>query len=313
MRIVVTGGAGFIGSHLVDGLLAQGHRVLVVDSLWSHGGGHRDNLPRDVEFVEMDIRDSALSAVFERFRPEVVSHQAAQHSVTLGARDPKYDADVNVLGTLNVLEAARKAGVRKIIFASSAATYGDVEKMPVDEESPQLPISPYGITKMITEHYLRFYKLQHGIDYTALRYGNVFGPRQDPNGEAGVIAIFAARFLRREGIRIDSDGEQTRDYIYVTDVVRANLAALTRGSGEIYVIGAGQTTSVNQVYRALAEVTGFEAPITRAPRRDGDAREIYFNPAKAARELGWKAEVPLLDGMQATVDYFRDLQLKAAV
>jgi UDP-glucose 4-epimerase len=310
MRIVVTGGAGFIGSHFVDALLAGGHQVLVVDSLWSHGGGRRENVPAAAEFVEMDIRDPGLSAIIDRFKPEIISHHAAQHSVAIGARDPKYDADVNVMGTLNVLEAGVKAGVRKVTFASSAATYGDVDRMPVDENSPQTPISPYGITKMITEHYLRFYKLQYGVDYTILRYGNVFGPRQDPNGEAGVIAIFAARFLRHEGIRIDSDGEQTRDYVYVDDVVRANVAALTKGSGEIYVIGAGRTTSVNAIYQTLVKATGFEAPITRAPRRDGDAREVYFNPAKAARELDWKAEVSLLDGMHATVDYFR-AQLKA--
>jgi UDP-glucose 4-epimerase len=195
-----------------------------------------------------------------------------------------------------------------VVFASSAATYGNVKTLPVDEDSPQLPISPYGITKMVTEHYLRFYKAQHGIDYTILRYGNVYGPRQDPNGEAGVIAIFASRFLRGEGIRIDSDGEQTRDYIYVADVVRANIAALTKGSGESYVIGAGKTISVNALYRALVAATGFEAPVTSAPRRAGDTREIYFNPAKAASELDWHAEVSLRDGMQATIDFFREHQ-----
>jgi UDP-glucose 4-epimerase len=305
MRVVVTGGAGFIGSHLVEALLAAGHDVLVLDKLLSQGGGQRENVPAAAQFVEIDIRDVDVEAVFQRFKPEVVYHEAAQLSVAIGVRDPKYDADVNVIGTLNVLEAVRKVGVRKVIFASSAATYGNVQQMPVDESSPQVPISPYGITKMIGEHYLHFYKLQYGIDYTILRCGNVFGPRQSPDGEAGVIAIFTTRFLRGKSVRIDSDGEQTRDYVFVSDVVSANIAALTKGSGEIYVIGAGRTTSVNQIYRTLSLATGFEAPITRAPRRDGDAREMCFNPAKAERELGWKAQVSLREGIQATVDFFR--------
>jgi UDP-glucose 4-epimerase len=306
MRIVVTGGAGFIGSHLVDAFIGAGHDVVVIDNLWTHGGGRRENINPRASFVHMDIRDEAVKRIFHEVKPELVCHHAAQHSVPIGTRDPQFDANVNIVGMLNVLDAAVAAGTRKVTFASSAATYGDVTQMPVDESAPQRPMSPYGISKMVTEHYLRFYQSEHGLDYTALRYGNVYGPRQDPNGEAGVIAIFSSKFLAGDGVRIDWDGEQSRDYVYVGDVVRANMAALSAGSGEIYVIGTGKKTTVNDVYKALVAVTGFEAPITKAPRRPGDARDVYFNPAKAARELGWKAEVDLKTGMGETVAYFRE-------
>jgi UDP-glucose 4-epimerase len=304
MRVMVTGGAGFIGSHVVDAYLAAGHEVLVLDSLWEHGGGRRVNVPERAAFVHMDVRDENVGRIVAEFKPEIVSHHAAQHSVAISARDPIYDAQVNVTGMLNVLENAVKHGVRKVIFASSGATFGNPEKLPISDNTPQRPTSPYGITKMVTEHYLRFYKNEKGLDFTALRYGNVYGPRQDPNGEAGVISIFIGRFLQREGVRIDWDGEQTRDYVYVGDVARANLAALERGSGGCYVIGTGVKTSVNAIYRALVEISGFEAPITNAPRRPGDPRDAQFDATNARKELGWSATTKLIDGMRKTYEYF---------
>ncbi len=306
MRIIVTGGAGFIGSHVADAYVAAGHDVLVLDSLWEHGGGRRENVPQRAQFVQADICDGDVARIFDEFRPEIVNHHAAQHSVAISTRDPVYDARVNVTGLLNVLESAVRIKTRKVIFASSGATFGNPERLPITDDTPQRPTSPYAITKMAAEHYLRFYRDEKGLDFTALRYGNVFGPRQDPNGEAGVIAIFAAAFVRREGVRIDWDGEQTRDYVYAADVARANLAALERGSGGCYVIGTGVKTSVNAIHRALAEITGFDAPIVRAPRRPGDARDAQFDAAGARRDLGWSPSTPLLDGMRATYAYFSD-------
>ena len=307
MRIIVTGGAGFIGSHIVDAYLSAGHEVLVLDSLWEHGGGRRINVAERANFVHMDIRDQGVMRIFHEFKPEIVSHHAAQHSVALSSRDPKYDADVNVIGMLNVLDASVKNGVKKIIFASSGATYGTPERLPMNEATPQRPESPYGITKMVTEHYLRFYKNEKGLDFTALRYGNVYGPRQDPNGEAGVIAIFIGKFLKHEGVRIDWDGEQTRDYVYVKDVAQLNLLALDKGSGSCYAIGTNARTSVNDVYRALVEISGFEAPITHAPKRPGDARDAQIDAALAKKELGWQPQTTIRDGMRETYDYFKSL------
>lgn len=305
MRILVTGGAGFIGSHLVDRYLAEGHDVLVLDSLWEHGGGRRVNVPDRASFVHMDIRDENVSRIFQEFKPEIVSHHAAQHSVAISSRDPVYDAEVNVLGLLNVLENSVKQGVKKVIFASSGATFGNPEHFPITDATPQNPTSPYGITKMVAEHYLRFYQAEKGLDFTALRYGNVYGPRQDPNGEAGVISIFIGKFLRHEGVRIDWDGEQTRDYVYVDDVADVNVSALTRGSGGCFVIGTGIKTSVNGIYRALVEISGFEPPIAPGPRRPGDPRDAQFDYAGAKKALKWTPKTKLLDGMRETYDYFK--------
>ena len=305
MRIIVTGGAGFIGSHIADTYIENGHDVLVVDSLWEHGGGRRNNVPERAGFMHIDIRDENLARVFQEFKPEVISHHAAQASVAIGSRDPQLDAQVNVLGLVNVLDNAVKVGARKVIFASSGAIFGPPERLPMKEDTPQRPVSPYAITKMVGEHYLRFYKSEHGLDFTALRYGNVYGPRQDPNGEAGVIAIFIGKFLQQQPVRIDWDGEQTKDYVFVKDVARLNLAALERGSGMSFVIGTGKRTSVNQIYRALAQVTGFEAPIVKAPKRPGDVRDAEFDCSLAKRELGWIATTALVDGMRETVEYFK--------
>ena len=304
MRIIITGGAGFIGSHVADAYAAAGHELLVVDSLWEHGGGRRANVPNGVSLVHMDVRDEAIGRIFAEFKPEIVNHHAAQHSVAISVRDPVYDAAVNVVGLLNVLEHAGRSGARKIIFASSGATYGTPEHFPITEATPQRPTSPYGISKMVGEQYLRFYRENRHLDFTALRYGNVYGPRQDPNGEAGVIAIFIGKFLAREAVRIDWDGEQTRDYVFVDDVARANLAALERGSGESYVIGTGIRTSVNDIYRALVAISGFEARIERAPQRPGDARDAQFDATRARAELGWVAATSLADGIRATYEYF---------
>ncbi len=307
LRIIVTGGAGFIGSHVVDAYAAAGHDVLVIDSLWERGGGRRANVRNGISLVHMDVRDDAIGRVFSDFKPEIVNHHAAQHSVTISARDAIYDAQVNVVGLLNVLDHAVRAGARKLIFASSGAIYGTPQHLPIVEATPQHPASPYGITKMAGEHYLRFYRDAKDLDFTALRYGNVYGPRQDPNGEAGVIAIFIGKFLARMPVRIDWDGEQTRDYVFVKDVASVNLGVLEAGSGEAYVIGTGKRSSVNDVYRALVELTGFAAPVERALQRPGDARDAQFDSAKARSQLGWASQTELRDGIRATYEYFERL------
>jgi UDP-glucose 4-epimerase len=307
MRILVTGGAGFIGSHIVDQCIAAGHEVTVVDSLWEEGGGKAQNLNAKARFFHVDITDeAALQSLFDEVRPEVVSHQAAQASVAISTKNPRLDARVNVLGLLNVLINCTRVGTRKIVFASSGATYGTPARLPIDEEVPQCPESPYGITKMVAEYYLRYWQEENNLTYTALRYGNVYGPRQDPNGEAGVIAIFARRFLNHDPVRIDWDGEQKKDYVYVGDVARANLLAIERGDNDIFCIGTGRAISVNELYQELVKITGYQPEIARAPKRPGDIYLSYFDCGKAERVLGWKPEVALEEGIEKTVEFFRE-------
>ncbi len=305
MKIIVTGGAGFIGSHVVDAFLAAGHEVIAVDNMWDEGGARRENVNPAARFYELDIRSPEMAKLILTEKPDVVDMHAAQHSVKISTDKPVLDADVNVLGLLNILEACVKAGTRKVIFASSGATYGTPRSLPINELSPQFPESPYGITKMVTEHYLRYYQVAKGLSYTAFRYGNIYGPRQDPNGEAGVIAIFAKRILDGRELRIDWDGNQEKDYLYVTDVARGNLLALDNGDNEIFCLASGKGTSVNELYRQLVSIIGREVPIVRAPKRPGDIYQAYFDCSKVQAALGWQPQVDLQQGLENTVAFWR--------
>ena len=299
VRAVVTGGAGFIGSHIVDLLLAEGHDIAVVDNLVT---GKHSNLNPRARFYEASVVSPSLKWVLAAERPEVVFHQAAQMSVKASTDDPLYDAQINVIGLVNLLEACVAAGVRKVVYASSGAIYGNPVYLPLDEDHPQRPESPYGITKLAGEHYLRYYALERGLRYTALRYGNVYGPRQDGYGEAGVVAIFAHQLLTGQVPVIHWDGEQVRDYVYVADVARANLLAAATGDGCCYGIATGIGTSVNHLYRLLCESIGVDVTPRRGPRRPGDLRVAYFDASRARADLGWEPTVGLRDGLRLTVE-----------
>ncbi len=304
MRVLVTGGAGFIGSHTVDRLIGEGHDVSVVDSLVT---GFREQVHPRASFHEVDITDEqALAGVFAAERPEAVIHLAAQMDVRVSTREPAYDARVNILGSLNVIESALAHGTRKIVYASSGgAIYGEPEDLPVREDHPIQPLSQYGVTKHTVEHYLYLYAHQQGLRYTALRYANVYGPRQNPGGEAGVIAIFARSLLLSLPCRIFGDGEQTRDYVYVGDVVAANLMALTAADQEALHIGCGVETSVNDLHRNLSAICDSRRPPQYEPERPGEVRRIALDPSLAVERLGWRPQVPLAEGLERTVDYLR--------
>ncbi|MEJ2208276.1 MAG: SDR family oxidoreductase [Anaerolineae bacterium] len=302
-RIMVTGGAGFIGSHVVDAYVAAGHEVIVVDNLST---GRRENVHPAARLVEMDLRDPSLVELFQAERPEVVNHHAANPSVSLSVREPLFDARQNILATLNVLEAARQAEVGHVIYISSGgAMYGNPQYLPADEEHPSNPVSPYALSKHTGERYVRLYGQEHGLHWTSLRYANVYGPRQDPLGEAGVIAIFGQNLMDGRTPEIHWDGEQTRDFVYVGDCARANLLALEAGENRAYNVGTGVGTSINELFSTLLEVTGRQAEPRRGPRRPGDARDSYLDCARIERDLGWRAEVSLRQGLEQTWTWFR--------
>ncbi|HEX5902344.1 MAG TPA: NAD-dependent epimerase/dehydratase family protein [Actinomycetota bacterium] len=306
---LVTGGAGFIGSHLCDRLLAEGHELVAVDDL-STGRIANLNEARgygnDFTFFNMDIRADGLLTLFERHRPEIVMHLGAQAAVATSVEDPILDASINVMGTLNVLECARKTGVRKVVFAASGGTlYGEPRKLPVRETalSGTRPVSPYGVSKKVALDYLDFYHRQHGIGWTALALGNVYGPRQDPHGEAGVIAIFSACMLAGERPTIFGDGDQTRDYVFVDDVVHAFALAAERGDGRLVNIGTSVETSVNGLYLMLADIMGVSGEPRSDVARPGDLRRNALDIALAADVLGWRPWTHLEDGLRETVAF----------
>jgi UDP-glucose 4-epimerase len=312
MNTLVTGGAGFIGSTLVDRLLAEGHRVDVVDDLstgtLANLADARATADHQLTFHQLDIRSPDLDELMIRRRPEVVFHLAAQADVRVSVARPVFDAEVNVIGSLNVLEGARRCGARKVVFASSGGTiYGAPEpsELPIKESCPQRPVSPYGVTKKVVGDYLYAYRELHNLEYTALALANVYGARQDPYGEAGVVAIFALRLLAGEPCTIFGDGEQTRDFVYVDDVVDAFARAADRGSGLVINIGTGEETSVNRLYETMARAAGVDTPAINAPARAGELERSALDPGRASIHLGWKPWTTLTDGTASVLDYFR--------
>jgi len=303
MKILVTGGAGFIGSHLADAFLAGGHDVVVLDNLSS---GRRAQVPAAARFHEVDVRSAEAANIVAAEKPDVLCHYAAQMNVRRSVDDPVFDAEVNVLGMLRVVEAAHRAGTRLTIFASSGGTvYGEVDDLPTVEEHPTIPMCPYGVSKLTGEHYLEYYHRIHGMRYVALRYANVYGPRQDPHGEAGVVSIFARALLAGQGAQIYGDGLQTRDYVFVGDVVRANLAALESSWCGPVNIGTGLETSVVDLHAHLRRLTGCDAAPEHAAAKDGEVRRSVLSCTRAERVLGWNPAVTLEQGLAATVDFFR--------
>jgi len=303
VKVLVTGGAGFIGSHVCDELLSRGHEVLALDDLSS---GTRENLDPRVRLSVIDIRSSAATELIRSERPNAICHLAAQMDVRKSVEDPRFDAEINVLGLLNLLEAARRAEVRKFIFSSTGgAIYGEQDIYPAPENHPTRPVSPYGVSKAAGELYLGYYLAQYGLDYVALRYANVYGPRQNPHGEAGVVAIFSQRLVNGEPCQINGDGEQTRDFVYGPDVARANSLALEKDFVGAVNIGTGIETDVNRLYQLLAKSAGIERPPVHGPAKPGEQRRSSIDSRLAGEVLGWSPRVQLADGLAKTMEFFQ--------
>jgi UDP-glucose 4-epimerase len=303
VKIVVTGGAGFIGSHVVDLYVARGHEVVIVDSLVT---GKRENVNPQARFVELDIRDPKTAALIRSERPDVVNHHAAQMDVRKSVADPIFDATTNILGTIDLLTAARDAGVKKFLLVSSGgAVYGEQETFPAPESHPTWPVSPYGVSKRAGELYAHFFLAEYRLPFVAFRYANVYGPRQDPHGEAGVVAIFSGKMLRGEPVTVNGDGTQTRDYVYVGDVARMSALALeTEATGPVNV-GTGIETDVNELAALIKTAAGSASEVRHGPAKGGEQRRSVVDPRRAAEVFTWRPEVPLAQGLARTVEFFR--------
>jgi UDP-glucose 4-epimerase len=304
MKVLVTGGAGFIGSHLVDRLVQEGHEVIIVDNLVT---GKRRNINRAARFYKQDIQSWRLERVFRNERPNVVMHLAAQMDVRKSVEDPMFDAQVNILGTLNVLQQAVKHGVRKVIFSSSGgAIYGEQEMYPAAESHVTKPLSPYGLSKLCGEQYLSYYQRSSGLQVVSLRYANVYGPRQDPEGEAGVVAIFIQKMLNNEQAVINGNGRQTRDFVFVEDVVEANLAVMGQETQGTYNVGTGVETSINDLFRILVQHTGSTSKEVHGPAKKGEQARSVIDNTRLRHELSWEPKGELSEGLKKTVEYFRE-------